>query len=280
LNYEETALMRAHILAALILATAAGAARAHGPQMQITIDDNQLVARQLHIDGDYSLALTPPKSVYVMPLLPLDGVWYSRPNNSLLAGIPEFPSGPGLAYGYDQADGGDRAFAAGSVLSVQFVDGLKLWNGVSFVDAGTTQLKGFRGSNPAIDSPAANFAVTSDSAPFDSVSLSAITDSYNAEAHASLRWALLGDGTSPTSASPDGVYLLSMQLTSTQDGLASSDPYFFLLHKNASADAIRGAVKTLGLLNAVVQYVPEPSAMAMLALAGFGLLPARRWLRK
>jgi hypothetical protein len=90
----------------------------------------------------------------------------------------------------------------------------------------------------------------------------------------------LGDGTSPTSASPDGVYLLSMQLTSTQDGLASSDPYFFLLHKNASADAIRGAVKTLGLLNAVVQYVPEPSAMAMLALAGFGLLPARRWLRK
>lgn len=273
--------MRAHVFSiALILTFSAGVACAHGPQIQITIDDSKLVTRQLHLDGDYSLAITPPKSVYVMPLVPLDGVWYSRPNNSLLAGIPQFPSGPGLAYGYDQADGGDRAFAAVSVLSVQFADGLKLWNGVSFVDAGATQLKGFRGSNPAIDTPAANFAVTSDSGPFDSVSLAAISDSYNAEAHGSLRWALLGDGASPTSASPDGVYLLSMQLTSTQDGLASSDPYYFLLHKNASPEAIQGAVKTLGLPSAVIQHVPEPSAMAMLALAGIGLLSTRRWLRK
>jgi hypothetical protein len=232
------------------------------------------------LDGDYSLALSAPKSVYVMPLLPLDGVWYARPNNSLLAGIPAFPSGPGLAYGYDQADGGDRAFAPGSILTVEFVDGLKLWNGVSFVDAGATQLKGFRGSNPAIDTPEANFAITSDSDPFDSVSLAAITDSYNAEAHSSLRWALLGDGTSPTSNSPDGVYLLSMQLRSTQDGLATSEPYYYLLHKNASPEAIHGAVKTLGLPTDVVQFVPEPSALAMLALLGIGVAATRNRVRK
>ena len=62
-----------------------------------------------------------------------------------------------------------------------FIDGLKLWNGAAFADAGITELKGFRGSNPAITTPAANFAVTSDSGPFDSVSLAAIAANYGAE---------------------------------------------------------------------------------------------------
>jgi len=269
--------MRADWIAfGFVAALAASTAFAHGPQIQITIDSNKLVTRQLHQDGDYSLALTAPKSVYVMPMADFNGAWHSRPNSATLAGIPKFPSGPGLAYGYDQADGGDRAFAAGSVLSVEFTDGLKWWNGSSFVDAGTTQLKGFRGSNPAIETPAANFAVTSDAGPFDSVSLAAISATYDAEAHASLRWVLLGDGTSPTSASPDGVYLVSMKLTSTQGGLAASDPYYFVLNKNAASDAVAAAVKSLGVTTGLVQAVPEPGTFLMFALAGTGLLPARR----
>jgi hypothetical protein len=269
--------MRAYwIVFGFAAALAASSSFAHGPQIQLTIDNNKLVTRQLHQDGDYSLALTAPKSVYVMPMADFNGAWHSRPNNALLAGIPEFPSGPGLAYGYDQADGGDRAFAAGSVLSVEFTDGLKLWNGASFVDAGAAQLKGFRGSDPAISTPAANFAVTSDAGPFDSVSLAAISATYNAEAHASLRWALLGDGTSPTSASPDGVYLVSMKLTSTQDGLAPSDPYYFVLSKNASSESVTAAVSSLGIAPALVQVVPEPGTFVMLALAGVGVVAARR----
>lgn len=272
--------MRAHWIAFSFTVTlAASNSFAHGPQIQITNDNNKIVTRQLIQDGPYSDSLTPPKSVYVMPVLEFSGVWYSRPNNEQLAGLPAFPSGPGLAYGYDLADGGPQAFAAGSVISVGFLDGLKLWDGATFVDAGVTQLKAFRGSNPNITTPDANFAATSDAGPFDNLSLAAVAANYGsegAEVHGSIRWALLGDGVSPTSAGPDGVYLLKLQTFSTQDGLAPSDPYYFVLNKNASSEAVAAAVASLGIAPGLVQVVPEPSAVLMLALSGLGLLPARR----
>jgi hypothetical protein len=259
---------------ALSAALAASSAIAHGPQIQISEDNKKIVTRELHLDGPYSAALTPPKSVYVMPLLPLDGVWHSRPNNTpsmTIPGLPEFASGPGLAFGYDLFDGGPQAFAAGSVLSVGFADGLKRWNGATFADAGATQLKSFRGSNANISTPLENFAITSDSAPFDSVSLAPVAAGYGsdgAEAHASLRYALLGDGTSPTSASPDGVYLLKMQISSSQSGLSASDPYYFVLNKNAAATNVIAAVESLGLAPSLVQWlVPEPSCAALAAIS-------------
>jgi hypothetical protein len=174
-----------------------------------------------------------------------------------------------LAYGSDAADGGPQAFEAGSVLSVGFVDGLKIWNSATsaFEDAGATQLKAFRGSDPTISSPPENFAITGDMAPFDSVSLPAVASGYSANAHSSLRFALLGDGQSPSSASPDGVYLLTLQVSSTQSGLASSDPYYFVLHKNAPASDVMAAVAGLGVEASLVQFVPEPSGLATAAAA-------------
>ena len=256
---------------------------AHGPQIQLTVDNNKIVTRRLLQDGPYSDSLTSPKSVYVMPVLELSSVWYSRPNNEQLAGLPAFPSGPGLAYGYDLADGGPQAFAAGSLISVGFSDGLKLWNGVAFVDAGATELKAFRGSNANISTPAANFAITSDAAPLDNVSLAAVAENYGSEGgevHGSFRWALLGDGSSPTSASPDGVYLLKLQVSSTQDGLAPSDPYYFVLHKNAAPEAVTAAVSSLGFAPSLVQLVPEPSAWLILAIGGIGSLFTRYTSRR
>src|SRR5688572_15313039 len=190
---------------AVSTALAAAAARAHGPQIQITIDNNKIVNRELHLDGPYGNAVTAPKTVYVMSLLQFDGVWYSRPNGALdpITLLPAFPSGPGLAYGSDLADGGSQAFSVGSVLSVNFADGLKRWNGTTFVDAGATQLKAFRGSNVNINTPPENFGITTDIGPFDSLSLAAIATDYGTagpEAHSSLRFALLGDGTSPSSS--------------------------------------------------------------------------------
>jgi len=261
-----------------VAALAPSAASAHGPQLQITNDNNKIVTREVFQDSPYE-PLSAPKSVYVMPLLESGGVWYSRPNSTLVADIPAFPSGPGLAYGSDQLDGGDRTFAAGSILSIAFTDGLKLWNGAAFADAGATQLKGFRGSNAAISSPAENFAVTSDSSPFDSLSLAAISGTYDAEAHSSLRWALLGNGTSPTSSSPDGVYLLSLQLSSTQNGLAPSDPYYFVLHKNAAPSDVASAVASLGFAPELVQAVPEPATAAMMMLGLAGCVGATRCRR-
>lgn len=258
----------------MVLSNAGTTALAHGPQMQITNDNGKIVTRQVIPDGPYSTQLTSPKTTYVMPLLESSGVWYSRPNPEVdaITQAPLFPSGPGLAYGYDLADGGDQAFAAGSVLSVQLIAGLQKWDGSQFVDAGSTQLKAFRGSDPTIQTPDANFAITSDAAPFDSLSLAAIGANYGAdgtEAHASIRYALLGDGTSPTSATADGVYLVKMQLTSSQTDLSSSDPYQFVLYKNANALALSAAVSSLNVSADQVQYVPEPGTCG---LVGMGLL--------
>jgi PEP-CTERM motif len=275
--------MRAPILSlGAWVALVATAAHAHGPQLQITNDSNKIVTRQLIMDGPYSDSLTAPKSVYVIPVLELDGVWLSRPNNTTVADVPVYPSGPGLAYGYDLADGGPQAFAEGSQLSVSFTAGLKLWNGATFVDPGATQLKVFRGSNVDIAAPPENLAITSDSGPFDSVSINPVAADYGTEGpevHNSLRFALLGDGSSPTSASPDGVYLLSMQVTSTQSGLAPSDEYFFVLNKNASDPTVASAVASLGVASSLVQYVPEPGTGVLVAigLAGVVSRPRRRW---
>lgn len=262
-------------------ALAFDSARAHGPQIQITNTVNKIITRELVLDGPYSTAMTGPKAVYVMPVLPFSGVWYSRPNDAIdpILLTPAFPSGPGLAYGHDLADGGPQAFDAGSVISIGFTAGLKRWNGTAFVDAGATELKAFRGSDPAISTPAANFAVTSDSGPFDSVSLAAVAAGYGsegAEVHSSLRFALLGDGTSPTSGSPDGIYLVSLQLLSTQAGLSPSDPYYFVLNKNIDWGKVQPAVDSLGFAAALQQWaVPEPTSIATVAI-GIAVLPIVR----
>lgn len=270
------------IALAVSVGLTAVAARAHGPQIQITIDNNKIVNRELHLDGPYGNAVTAPKSVYVMSLLPFEGVWYSRPNGELdpITQLPAFPSGPGLAYGSDLADAGPQAFAAGSVLSINFTEGLKRWNGTTFVDAGATQLKAFRGSNANITTPVENFGITSDAGPFDGLSLPAIATDYGAdgaEVHNSVRFALLGDGTSPTSTSPDGIYSLSLKILSTQTGLAASDSYYFVLYKNAPMTQVMAAVSSLGFASSAVQWVtPEPSAIALASLGLIGFMTSRR----
>lgn len=252
--------------AALVVSTAA----AHGPQIQITNDNNKITTRALVLDGPYSTSLTSPKSVYVMPASQFSGVWYSQPNGAIdpILLQPSFPSGPGFAYGYDLADGGPQAFEAGSVISLSFTAGLKRWDGAAFVDAGGTELKAFRGSDPAINTPAANFAVTTDVGSFDSLSLAAVAAGYGsdgAEVHSSLRFALLGDGTSPTSASPDGVYLVGLQVSSSQVGTTPSDPYYFVLNKNTDWSTISAAVGSLGIAASLQQWVvPEPGICASL----------------
>jgi hypothetical protein len=103
------------------------------------------------------------------------------------------------------------------------------------------------------------------------VSLPAVAANYGtegAEVHNSIRFAILGDGTSPTSAVDDGVYSLKLQLSSTQSGLAPSDPYYFVLYKNAAASDVAAAVRSLGFGSSAVQWVtPEPSTLSIIAFA-------------
>ena len=156
--------------------------------------------KRLPLDGCSARNLTQgalhrPTAVYVIPLLETGGVWYARPNDqpsATLPGLPEYLSGPGIAYGYDQVDGGPRAFANGQHFELNLIDGLQWWNGSAFVDPGLEQIEAFRSSG----SP----AITSDSltpASPATLAYSNVSASYNATAHSSASFRLLGDGAAP-----------------------------------------------------------------------------------
>jgi hypothetical protein len=256
---------------------------AHGPQIQITGDTGKIVTRRLLGDGPYSNNLTAPTSVYVMPLKEDLGVWYARPNGTLnMDGTPEFFSGPGFVYGYgyDPLNPSVTPFTVGAKFNLRFVDGLKKWNGATFFDAGVTAFEAFTGGNP--NAPSGTLS-TSNISPFASLPVpgGAGTIGFAAEeeeAHSSVRYRMLGDGVSPTSPLPGGVYLASLQLLISSNDKAPSDPFYFVLNKNAAAD-VPAAIESLNFAPSLVQFVvPEPSAAALAgaAVAMFAAIGGRR----
>jgi hypothetical protein len=260
------------ILCFLLAAVAHSFALAHGPQIQITGDSGQIVTRRLLGDGPYSDALTAPTSVYVMPLKEDLGAWYSQPNGARnMDGTPEFFSGPGFAYGYgyDPLNPSVTPFTVGSKFNLRFADGLKKWNGATFFDAGATEIEAFTGGNPNAPSGVLS---TSNTSPFAGLPIpggaGTITFAVEeAEVHSTVRYRMLGDGVSPTSALPDGIYLASLQLLVTSNDKTPSDPFYFVLHKNAAAD-IAEAVESLNFAPNLVQFVvPEPGAVTLASAA-------------
>lgn len=251
---------------ATILFSALGmASYAHGPQIQITREGDTIVTREIVLDGPYN-TLTPPKSAYVMPVLQFNGAWYTRANAATDAlGLPLYYSGPGLAYGLGQT------FEVGSTLGLSFSAGLRKWDGASFVDASATQLEAFRGSNA---SPSA-VARTTDSAPFGSLTLNALETGYDDEAHGTIRYRLLEESSPSNVESPDGVYLATLKITSTQAGVLPSSDIHFVLHKNAAANDLTSAILSLNLPAQSIQYVPEPFATG-LVFAVLGMVCLRK----
>lgn len=255
----------------LSLITTAGAAYAHGPQLQVTLDNNKITTRQI-LDDDYTSAgVTAAKSVYVIPVLPLSFIGQPvarvKPSNGQTFG-------PGLAYGIDQLDGGSRDFTAPFSLHVA---GLEIWDGASFVATGAEQL-GLLASSSNVNPDS-----TKTTAAGADLTLS-VSATYDVMAHSSARYTLLGDGLDPYAASRDGVYLATLQLSGTQTpSVTPSDLFYFVLNKNASPDALAAAVGSLGFAPELIQVVPEPTA----ALLGFvslaccaGLRSLRRPLSK
>jgi hypothetical protein len=240
----------------------------HGPQLQITSNNGKIVTREIFLDEPYA-PLSAPKSVYLIPLLSTSGQYFSRPNDEEAApGVPAFNSGPGLAFGLG------ATFNSGFNFRLTFTDGLKIWDGSSFVDPGLEQIQAFRGS---FSNPSAT-AVTSDTGPFASLNFPTIAAGYAESSHNSASFRLLGDGISPTAASDDGVYLLSLQLQSTDPNLAPSDPYYFVLYKNAPIAEALAATRALKVSSADVQVVPEAGSLVfgMIGLCGAAVVMARR----
>lgn len=228
---------------------------AHNPQIQIGVTDGKIVTHGLFLDEPYQDP-TPPQRVYQIQmgqrsLGDADDGWYAEPNHD------KYPyAGPGAALI-------DNNFAANSILKVSLLDGLKIWNGSTFVDPGAEQIA------VSTSSLFTGSVLTSDTGPFGSISLAAVTGA--AGDHKTLRWRLLGDGISPNTSSDDGVYLLKLQLSTDEAGIVPSDPYYFLLNKNASAEDLTGAFAAASVL------VPEPAALGIVALGG--LLWRRRFRR-
>jgi hypothetical protein len=253
-------------------------AAAHGPQIQTTLNAGKIVTREIVDEPAYHTSLSDPKTVYVIPLGEFLGVWRAQPDASLLPdGTPEFVGWPGFAYGYGYDPVTNPApFPLGSKFILGFTAGMKSWNGSAFTDAGPTEAEAYRGSSA---SPTA-LAKTSDSGPFQSLmfpSGSGITfASEGADVHNTVNYRMLGDGSSTTSALPDGIYLLSMQLSNTQSGINPSDPFYFVLNKNTPWSTVSNAVGSLGIASALQQWaVPEPEAIGLMALAIIGSSRAR-----
>jgi hypothetical protein len=261
-----------------VLALSALPALAHGPQLQLTRNGNQIVTREIFREEPYT-QLTDPKRVYVIPLTETQDVWYSRPNNkpsTTTPGLPEYLSGPGVAYGYDQVDGGSRDFAGGFRFELNLIDGLQWWNGAAFVDPGLEEIEAFRSAGSAITNDALT-VVTPARMPYGNVSAA-----YDAGAHSGASFRMLGNGISSTVEGDDGVYLMSMNYASTEPGLSTSDPFYFLLHKNASdseiAAAVDGLLSSTSIGASFVQYVPEPGSALLLTLCA-GILSFHRRTR-
>jgi hypothetical protein len=248
----------------LLAAGAVAPAWGHGPQIQLTAETGKIVTRQVMVD-DY-VPLTAATSVYVLPVAQVSNIWVVQPPGT--AG-----SGPGIAPGVEFVDAASHPFKTGNY-TTSIADGLKKWDGTTFVDAGDTQLQLYKtvSGNPLT-------ATTTDSGPFASLTFPLTVSSE--ESHSGMGFRFLGDGVASTSTLADGVYLLSLKVSTP--GLADSDPFYFVLPKGVAAGeagaATRAFAQQQGIGFGAIQAltaIPEPTSAALAALALSGCLALRR----
>lgn len=276
----------------VIALSATSIAWGHGVQVQVTHNaaTGKIETREVVHTGTRPDAVSNLTRVYVMPLMSQSGGagdgWYTRPDDERNAfNVPLYPTGPGVCYQYEsQLSGTGWSFSGSSTqpnlqntnFGYQILDGLKQWNGGGFVDPGTEQMQLFRGDGTSVPSIVTS---TSDAGPFGTLALSNI-GSLSSNAHSSVGFRLLGDGVSPglsgATAGDDGVYLLSLSLYSTAAGVGASDPFYFVMYKNASLAAAMDAAGSLGFDPAQVQVLPEPASISLLAVAGLLVIRRRR----
>ena len=298
--------MRFTLIATAAVLAAASVASAHGVQTQLTYDivGNKIDTRSIAFTSANTLGLpsrpdsvTPQRRAYIEPLLlsPIGAGtgWYARPDPELTAGVPAHPAGPGPSWQY--ADGLTNSVAGtgwsysgstalpnlqATAFTYKLLDGLKQWNGTSFVDPGAEQLQMIASDGTTSFTPTAlNSVTTTDSGPFGALALSSITSrSSTNNAHSSLSFRLLGDGTTLADGD-DGVYLLKLAIGTnatvgnTGTPVGDSDSVYFLFTKNAAYGDAFAAASSLGISPALIQgQVPEPATLAAVAgLAGLVL---------
>ena len=82
-----------------------------------------------------------------------------------------------------------------------------------------------------------------------------------------MRFRTLGNGTSALVEPQYGLYLMQLEITSTQVGLAASDPFYLLLYKNPAPGSLDAAIANLGFNFSLVQILPVPEPATGLVAA-------------
>lgn len=262
----------------------------HGVQVQISYNpaSGKIETREVVHTSSRPTALSDLKRVYVMPLMPQVGGagdgWYTRPDDERNAfGVPLYPTGPGVTFQYESQlagtgwnfSGGASGNLQGTRFSYSLTDSLKVWTGSTFADPGMEQLQLFRGDGTSVPSVT---ATTSDSGPFSTLDLSTIT-TLSSNAHSSVGFRVLGNGVASGLSGglegDDGIYLLSMQLTSNAVGVGASEPFYYVMYKNRNVTDAMEVAASLGFDAGLVQLVPEPSSVALFLIA-VGCVASRR----
>jgi hypothetical protein len=303
--------MRITLLANVALLAAASIASAHGVETQITynIAGNKIDTRSIIYTSSNQIGqpvpintITAQRRAYIEPLLysPIGAGtgWYARPAGFLnSSGLPEHPSGAGPAWQYEAGGtaganalpGTGWSYSGSTTLpnlsattfSYKILDGLKVWNGSAFVDPGAEQVQiiGSDGTT-SFTSTATNNITTGDVAPTGALQFGITSLSGTNNPHNTMSIRLLGDGTT-LAEGDDGIYLLKLALSTTATvgntgmPVGDSDPFYFVLTKNASYSDAFAAVTSLGIAPSLIQgQVPEPTTLA--ALSGLAAIASRR----
>lgn len=153
--------------------------------------------------------------------------------------FPNFTDEPG----FDSLPG---AFEAGSLIGFRMLGALRAWDGASFSAIAPVQISiGFGPVDPVVTplddvvSPGFSLAVGS-----------------NGQWHRHLEFTLLSPAT-------DGIYLLGMQLFSSEGGVADSEPFWFVFNQNSSEDDHDAAIDWTRR-----HVVPAPGSIALLMSSG------------
>jgi hypothetical protein len=280
--------MRRSLLTLAIGALIAAPALGHGPQIQLTNDNNKIVTRNIMLDDPYNTFPDPPTnpvSVYVIPLAPISAfggteVW-TQPS-----GDPEFQvAGPGIAwsYGWTFDTGPHTTFPAGANFVETLVGGLQKHNGTTFVTApGGAQLEIFKSDT--------NFGVGGGPTPFVTlktiVAPTSADDTTHLDDHTSISFQLLGDGVIPDATHvpapvADGIYLEQLKLSLANQPAGStiqdSDPFYFVMYQGVDQSAAIAAAQA-AFPGASIQAVPEPASAAL--LIGLGAISMVRHRRQ
>jgi hypothetical protein len=246
--------------------------------------------------------------------LPANDGWYANYVPLLKTGAPtiKYPSGAGVSWQYDVgatvpgsfvgtptfvsgtgwalngSTGSTLVNLSGKTFGVRFTSGLSVWNGASFVDAGTEQLQAFSGDATSAVAAATPKATTvdgtTDNGAGPSFANSVIGTTWSNAPHFSWSFRILGNGADDTVTPDDGVYLAQYRIFTSAvapDGttpIGDSDVVSLLLFKNAPLAEQQAAVAALGISPSQVQYAftPEPASMLVLASAGAIALRRRR----